>query len=100
GDTTINGGILVMNTSPVAINTVHLLSGTLSGSADISPNGLFTWTNGTLTGTAAPTHAAFNPNGGIFFKPAKHPLNKPTLTFPAGALVPLSGQSHPIRLLT
>jgi len=103
GDTLISGGTFAMNATPVAINTVHLTGGSLTGTANITPSGLFTWTGGVLAGTATP-NASFNPNGGIDFNGAnangsQHQLNQRTLNLPAGT-VSLSGLGNSIVLVT
>src|SRR5262249_49500270 len=86
------------------INTVHLTTGTLSGSANIAPSGLFTWTGGTLAGTATP-NATFNIGaGGIDFNGgnasgSSHILNQRTLNLSAGTAT-MSGQSNSISFIT
>ena len=104
GDTTVSGATLLFNSTPT-INTVHLTSGTLSGSANLAPSGLFTWTGGVLQGTATPNAiftisnaAGIDLNGGNV-NGSSHQLNQRTLNLPTGT-VTMSGQSSSISLVS
>src|SRR5262249_16253876 len=66
GDTTVSGGNVSFNSAPT-LNTLHLTSGTLTGSANITSLGLFTWTAGTLAGTATPNATFTVGAGGVDF---------------------------------
>src|SRR5262249_56894053 len=103
GDTSLTGATVNFDSSPT-INTLHLTSGILSGSANISPSGLFTWTGGSLQGTATP-NATFNIGaGGVDFNGGNvnggsHPLSQRTLNLPTGTAT-LSGHTNPTSFLT
>jgi uncharacterized repeat protein (TIGR01451 family) len=92
GDTSINGASVAFNVAPLSLTTLHLLSGTLTGSANLSPTGLFTWTGGVLAGTATP-NAIFNVSNTAGIDLANgsttgfsHQLQQRTLNLPTGTV--------------
>ena len=91
GATTILGATVNFNTTaPVTLSTLTMTSGAgngvLSGTADVTVAGLFTWTLGTVTTTGT---AAFTTNGGILMNNSSATLGGRTLTSNSG--VTMSG---------
>src|SRR4029077_17681150 len=76
--TLANGGTINLDI-PITIEKFTLSSGTVTGSHDLTINGLFTWSGGTMSGSGVT-----NANGGILIDNAEVFLDTRTLNNAAG----------------